>query len=181
MARDIEDFIEKSNKAKGFYIGRYEMGKEENTAVCKADKTPYTDVYRGGIADYPGALELSQDMYGYKTQKFASDLISSYAWDTTILFLEKCGDNNNYAFQTRTDNKLHPTGYIVNKDEQCKIFDMAANVYEFTTESSSHTSYPCVYRGSVYYNSDLYSSARNIYYTNRKSSTMGFRPILYIL
>ena len=64
-----------------------------------------------------------------------SDLINSYSWDTAIVFIQKCLGDDKYAIKMGTsfNNHLSNTGTI--GDKKCNIFDMAANVAEWTTES----------------------------------------------
>ena len=77
-------------------------------------------------------------MYGSEA-KVTSDLINSYAWDTAIVFIQKCGTESNSstysktvgqsststsASQTTGTNKLKATSKV---DKQCNIFDMAGN------------------------------------------------------
>ena len=37
----------------------------------------------------------------YTGKKYESDLINSYAWDTAILFIQKCGTKTNHATYSR--------------------------------------------------------------------------------
>ena len=161
---------------KGFYIGRYEAGDKENTVAktlrssndvtkavtIKANQAPYNYVTR------TQAVSLAE---GFKTQqgyKAKTKLVSSYAWDTTIAFLQevnsdygsssKEGNYNNTTFSyiditgaTKTKAKsssvLVPTGQTT---PVCNIYDMGGNVWEWTTESSSSTFSPYAFRGGCY-------------------------------
>ena len=187
VARDIDEFIDETIKAKGFYIGRYEMGKEDEKAVCKPKTDVWTSIVRGNVTisgdkiTTTGAVKEARNMYGYQEKKFTSDLMNSFAWDSAIAFIEKCGTNSNYAFYLGTRTSKTATGSETNKDEQCKIFDMAGNVYEWTTESSNRTDYPCVKRGGSYKEDTSYTSYRYYNSTTHMSDFLGFRPILYIL
>ena len=98
---------------KGFYIGRYEAGDKEstgttkatfrtsssdtsNSVTIKADQVPYNYVTR------TQAISLAE---GFKTQqgyKAKTKLVSSYAWDTTIAFIEKTV--NNYGSSSSQGN-----------------------------------------------------------------------------
>ena len=83
----------------------------------------------------PQAALVSQNMY--KNDSYVeSDLINSYAWDTAIVYIQAMG-NSNYANQTDGNGTLKNTGST--EDEKCKIFDMAGNLYELTTEYSTNT------------------------------------------
>ena len=78
-------------------------------------------------------------MYGSEA-KVTSDLINSYAWDTAIVFIQKCGTENNSSTysktaglsSTSTRDAPQTTGTTILKatnkvDKQCNIFDMAGN------------------------------------------------------
>lgn len=67
----------------------------------------------------------------------------------------------------------------MNKDNLLNINDMASNVAEWTTESSSNTIKPSVLRGGSYYDNKLTSTSRNSRINTSKSYAIGFRPILY--
>lgn len=94
------------------------------------------------------ATQLSQNMYN--SNKFISDLTNSYAWDTTTLFLQTCGEAG-YSRKLSTNSTLANKGtnasnYVGTRDEQCNIFDMASNIFEWTTETSNTSTHPCIYR-----------------------------------
>ena len=139
------------------------------------------------------ASELSRDMYGSEA-KVTSDLINSYAWDTAIVFIQKCGTESNsstYSYtvgqsststsapQTTGTNILKATSKV---DKQCNIFDMAGNCYEWTTETESEFYNPCVVRGGVYRGSSSVdcTSLRANNLTSDARSISSFRPLLYL-
>ena len=76
-------------------------------------------------------------MYNTTNDKVTSDLINSYAWDTAIVFIEKCGTNGNYANKKDGNGTLKTTGN--NSDEQCKINDMEGNILELTNKYTLQT------------------------------------------
>ena len=155
IAKDIEKFKTSANSNHGYYIGRYEAGvvdynssvltsntnKETNWTgytgdniklVCKKEQQVWNYVTQNK------ASELSRDMYKSEA-KVTSDLINSYAWDTAIVFIQKCGTESNsstYSYtvgqsststsapQTTGTNILSATSKV---DKQCNIFDMAGN------------------------------------------------------
>ena len=99
------------------------------------------------------ASELSRDMYKSEA-KVTSDLINSYAWDTAIVFIQKCGTESNsstysytYGLSSTSTSAPQTTGTnilkVTNKvDKQCNILDMAGNCWEWTTETYSDSSIP---------------------------------------
>ena len=176
-----EDEKTSVERYKGFYIGRYEAGDKEstgttkatfrtdssdtsNSVTIKADQVPYNYVTR------TQAISLAE---GFKTQqgyKAKTKLVSSYAWDTTIAFLQKVNSDygssskeGNYRDTTfsytditgasktkaRSSYVLVPTGQTT---PVCNIYDMGGNVFEWTTESCSYTNTPYALRGGFYYN-----------------------------
>ena len=180
IAKDIEKFKTSVKNNHGYYIGRYEAGitgydrlDEENRnwigtniqVVCKAGQEVWNYIRQ------PKASEVSRNMYGSEA-KVTSDLINSYAWDTAIVFIQKCGTESNSltysqtagqsststsAPQTTGTNILKATSKV---DKQCNIFDMAGNCNEWTTETYSGSYNPCVGRGGDFYYSYLYTSIR---------------------
>ena len=168
-----EDEKTSVEKYKGFYIGRYEAGDKENTeaktlrssndvtktVTIKAGQVPYNYVTRTQAVSLAEGFATKQ---GYKAK---TKLVSSYAWDTTIAFLQKVNsdygnssEEGNYkdttfpytditgASQTKAESSyvLVPTGQTT---PVCNIYDMGGNVCEWTTESCSRTKYPYALRG----------------------------------
>ena len=200
-AKNLKDFIEKTESNKGFYIARYEASygsgynsSGTDTATKFANAKPLSKVstanstssmnYKEGtlwnFITQPQAALVSQNMY--KNDKYVeSDLINSYAWDTAIVYIQAMG-NSNYANQTDGNGTLKNTGST--EDEKCKIFDMAGNLYELTTEYSTDTlssnAYPCTLRGGYYDNSNFYTSLRIDLIATDSSYSLSFRPLLYV-
>ena len=204
-AKDLQAFIEKTNTNKGFYIARYEAsyGSGYNSSgtdtatkfanakplskVSKANSTSSMNYNTGTLWNFitqPQAALVSQNMY--KNDSYVeSDLINSYAWDTAIVYIQAMG-NSNYANANRDttgNTDLKDTGST--GDQKCKIFDMAGNTVEWTTEYStnarSSSAYPCTSRGGSYNVSAYYTSFRG----NRGGATysdgcISFRPLLYV-
>ena len=172
-AKNLQAFIEKTNTNKGFYIARYEASygsgynsSGTDTATKFANAKPLSKVStanskssmnynKGTLWNYitqPQAALVSQNMY--KNDSYVeSDLINSYAWDTAVLYIQAMG-NSNYANanRERTGNtSLKNTGST--GDQKCKIFDMAENTLEWTTEYSTNVNSrygcPCTNRGAA--------------------------------
>ncbi len=203
-AKNLKEFIEKTETNKGFYIARYEASygsgynssgtdtaakfgnakplSKVSTAKSKSSMN-YTEGTLWNFITQPQAALVSQNMY--KNDKYVeSDLINSYAWDTAIVYIQAMG-NTNYANANRdtTGNKsLMNTG--LTGDEKCKIFDMAGNTQEWTTEYSTYTlssdAYPCTNRGGYYSSSYCYTSIRSYHYATNSYSDFSFRPLLYV-
>lgn len=118
----------------------------------------------------------------YKNKKnYTSDLINSYAWDTTTLYLQNFGTNKKYAKQKSINTSYEKKGTNSKeiKDEQCNIFDMASNVYEWSTETCENQFCPLTSRGGKY--GDEYSESNRTYRRpDQEVGVWGFRTILYI-
>ena len=208
IAKDIEEFKTSVKNNHGYYIGRYEAGVVDyNSSVStsnsnnKIDWTGYTgdniklvckkEQQVWNYVTQNKASELSRDMYGSEA-KVTSDLINSYAWDTAIVFIQECGTENNSSTYSKTvgesstsTGEPQATGTNILKatnkiDKQCNIFDMAGNCWEWTTETHSDSSYPCVSRGGRYYDSYVYTSSRSFNVTSNAYSYNSFRPLLYL-
>ena len=186
-AKDIEKFKTSANSNHGYYIGRYEAGETDNDGfmVCKSGQEVWNNI------THPKASEVSRNMYGSEA-KVTSDLINSYAWDTAIVFIQKCGTESNSSTYSKTDGQSststrepQTTGTNILKatskvDKQCNIFDMAGNCFEWTTETHSDSYAPCVSRGGNYSYSNYYTSYRGYSNTSRAESIFSFRPLLYL-
>ena len=165
VAKDqIEEFLKSSKSLSegghgGFYIGRYECGTEEERTSADDKLTP-------------ALVQANKNVYGYVTREQAktlsetldnsnkfvtSELISSYAWDTTLNFICQNSEEG-YLLATTTDstygnintNIKELTGAYV-ADRYCNIFDLLGNCYEWTTEyCSGGNNTPYVCRGGNY-------------------------------
>ena len=124
------------------------------------------------------AANLSQNMYN--STNFTSDLVNSYAWDTTTLvFIQKCSDDNDYSQQNSLNlGNFKVTGTM--DDIRCNIYDMASNGYEWTTETSNNEKYPCILEGGYCYNDMNLASTRESFDLNDDYDATCFRTILYL-
>ena len=187
IAKDIVAFQESSKRNNGYYIGRYEArteiertNKSNNSQLGQV--TVKSNDYIYNYVSQKNAADLSQEMYLDKS--FTSDLTNSYAWDTSIVFIQTFGQNN-YSRQKSLNKELDGLALkgtnnlqdVTKQDKQCNIWDMASNVREYTTETGAgFSTYPILTRGG-YYTSDFYTSSRN--YVIAGDNTFSFRPILY--
>ena len=179
IAKNITNFKNSVATNGGYYIGRYEA----RTATARSTKdNALTQITEKGAENVYNwvtqlqAAQLSQNMYN--SDKFTSDLMNSYAWDTATVFIQNCGTNSKYSRQTSLNTSLVQTG--TTEDIQCNIYDMASNIREWTTETSDNSSNPCVSRGGSYRRNSYYTSDR---YGDNISGVIdffGFRPLLYL-
>ena len=156
---------EKTSVAKygGYYIGRYEVGKNGDTAVVKYNQTPYASI------TWSTAYGLAKKII--TNSEATSYLCSSYAWDTAVNFIQNNSTAKNYATSIEGFNGnwnpqavKDPSGNVIKPagtsqqlntgltTQFCNIFDMGGNEAEFTTELNPGTSETVVLRGGVYSN-----------------------------
>ena len=171
VAKSIINFKNSVATNGGYYIGRYEA-RQNNGQITEVK----TDAVWNDITQ-PTAADKAQKMYD-NTYPFTSDLMNSYAWDTATLFLQSCGTNSKYSRKTEDSSSFSSTG--TTNDVQCNIYDMASNVMEWTTETSSISGDPCDFRGGYYNNSNYYTSLRGHSSTSNSDSAIGFRSLLYL-
>ena len=180
VAKDqIDAFKTSSTTNKGFYIGRYEQGEGN---VCKAGVEPYVNVTRDTANNKAKAM--------YSGNEFiTSQLISSYAWDTALNFICQTNEEG-YLLATTIDSAYGNIGTGISgstktgeyeADNYSNIHDLLGNCYEWTTESSSNDSRPCVSRGgSCYLGSLGYAAFRTGTDTRASDTYFSFRLQLYV-
>ena len=185
IAKNIRNFKNSVATNGGYYIGRYEARTVTARNAAGNALTQITEKGTENVYNYVTQLQaaqLSQNMYN--SDKFTSDLINSYAWDTAIVFIQNCGTNTKYSIQYSLNKALAQTGTnslsdTSKIDVQCNIYDMASNIWEWTTETSNDSSNPCVYRGGYCISSNVFTSNRSNSYTSGRGN-VGFRPLLYV-
>ncbi len=173
----------------GFYIGRYEVGNENNIAVIKPNQVPYNTI------TWSKAYSLAKGIGGGKNAE--TYLCSSYAWDTAINFIQNNGATN-YAtsvvgfnenwlskeIKDKEGNIIKPAGTSQRLNTglttaQSNIYDMGGNIAEFTTELNPGTSEPVVHRGGYYTNNDR-AGGRWDNPATTALDTYGFRATLFL-
>ena len=150
----------------GYYIGRYEVGRNSDTAVVKYNQTPYASITWSTAYGLAKKIITNSEVNSY--------LCSSYAWDTAVNFIQNNSTAKNYATSIEGFNGnwnpqavKDPSGNVIKPagtsqqlntgltTQFCNIFDMGGNEAEFTTELNPGTSETVVLRGGDYY-SDYY-------------------------
>ena len=175
----------------GYYIGRYEVGRNSDTAVVKYNQTPYASITWSTAYGLAKKIITNSEVNSY--------LCSSYAWDTAVNFIQNNSTAKNYATSIEGFNGnwnpqavKDPSGNVIKPagtsqqlntgltTQFCNIFDMGGNEVEFTTELNPGTSETVVLRGGDYnygivpagYRSDINSGYAGIY--------SGFRATLFL-
>ena len=186
IAKNITNFKNSVAANGGYYIGRYEARTATARSAAGNALTQITEKGTENVYNYVTQLQaaqLSQNMYN--STKFTSDLMNSYAWDTAIVFIQNCGTNTKYSRQNSLNTSLSQTGTnsltdTSKIDVQCNIYDMASNIWEWTTETSYNSSFPCASRGGGYSDSYNYTSNRLSSEASLSNDDIGFRPLLYL-
>lgn len=184
---------EKTSVAKygGYYIGRYEVGKNGDTAVVKYNQTPYASI------TWSTAYGLAKKII--TNSEATSYLCSSYAWDTAVNFIQNNSTAKNYATSIEGFNGnwnpqavKDPSGNVIKPagtsqqlntgltTQFCNIFDMGGNEAEFTTELNPGTSETVVLRGGGYDYGGFPAGRRWDTGSGYASLHYGFRATLFL-
>ena len=174
----------------GYYIGRYEVGRNSDTAVVKYNQTPYASITWSTAYGLAKKIITNSEVNSY--------LCSSYAWDTAVNFIQNNSTAKNYATSIEGFNGnwnpqavKDPSGNVIKPagtsqqlntgltTQFCNIFDMGGNEAEFTTELNPGTSETVVLRGGVYY-SDGPAGDRWDDLSGNANVNVGFRATLFL-
>ena len=172
----------------GYYIGRYEVGKNGDTAVVKYNQTPYAEITWSTAYGLAKKIITNSEVNSY--------LCSSYAWDTAVNFIQNNSTAKNYATSIEGFNGnwnsqevKDPSGNVIKPagtsqqlntgltTQFCNIFDMGGNEAEFTTELNPGTSETVVLRGGAY---SYYDGPAGYRWDYRSGANDGFRATLFL-
>ena len=180
----------------GFYIGRYEAGiPEGDTSISNKTGIPVSkkDATVWSYIDYTNAKASAGSMIS--NEYVQTGLITGKAWDTTCHWIEDSLSSinasasltdsryyGNYSNSLSPANENSGTKRAAGFSENWKtknIYDLAGNVYEWTSEASS--SY-FIFRSGSWLNdgSDSPVSYRGNGFASSTDVKVGFRPRLYI-
>ena len=185
----------------GFYIARYEAGDGDanGTPRSSSSSNSNTVVSKKGAIVYnyisqPDSITRAESMYAGK-----SKLISGAGWDRTLNWLietkaktenevfvnsSSWGNYNDSTGNAKTNSGPSNLNYTTGRNEAWKannIYDLAGNVWDWTTEARSsdkRVSRGGDYndRGSIYPASNRYGD----YGPDYSDINFGFRPALYL-
>ena len=175
----------------GYYIGRYEVGRNSDTAVVKYNQTPYASITWSTAYGLAKKIITNSEVNSY--------LCSSYAWDTAVNFIQNNSTAKNYATSIEGFNGnwnpqavKDPSGNVIKPagtsqqlntgltTQFCNIFDMGGNEAEFTTELNPGTSETVVLRGGDYYYVDGPAGYRWDVGSGGANMVHGFRATLFL-
>lgn len=136
---------------------------------------------------WKSARNAAQNMY-VENDYFETDLVNSYAWDTICNWLRNTGTNiddsveyGNYQNSPSGLNRVVETGSN-NRWQTNNIFDMAGNVWEYTTEEVvGYETYYIGRGGGCKNEGDKYPiSSRATTEGNSPNLSVGFRVVMYL-
>ena len=187
--------INSIKKYGGFYIGRYEVGivgYDEEVKTSNTNKeTEWTGYSNGKVVVQKDrqvwnyitrdkAKKVAEGMYA-NNKAVISRLCSSYAWDTTLKFIE----TNHVGYATNREGgnysgALKNTG--IGSTPRNNIYDMGGNVWNLTTEIFSNLDNPYALRGGNYVTTvgEYPSGSRNSIIQSYAVDNVGFRSTLYV-
>ena len=165
----------------GFYISRYEAGKEgESTLISKKGATVWNNI------SHEDSKRTAKTFINNENVKSA--LCSGIQWDVTMSFIT---ENDKEYDVTISDNNRH-TGVLAASgtnlsDKVCNIYDLEGNCREFVAEKTSYHNDGRIFvdRGGEGIKDDStvdYNSASNRgAYFGRESGWKTFRFVLYVM
>ena len=198
--QEAQDMYDSVYRNEGFYIGRYEAGKDSSgNVVVQKGADVYNNVPWSANGDNMqetngttgGAIELARNFdtaNNYTT--VTSTLCYGVQWDRTLSWIdpEYTGFAKNseemgwYGNNYEEGNADHKTGIDTegNTNSPKNIYDLAGNVFEWTMES--YNTNVRVYRGGGYNTSGSVDPAsnRDDGYPSSSVSSIGFRVTLYL-
>ncbi len=168
--------------AKGFYISKYEAGKEgTSTLVSKKGANVWTNISQ------VDAKATAKTMYASNTH-VKSALLSGIQWDMTMAFISSKprvdGTNKTYDV-TKADTSRHISGGLTiagknEADKVCNIYDLEGNAREFVAEKNTYNiDSPFVLRGGIYYYS--YTASYRDNSNGVAGSHTSFHLALYVI
>ena len=174
----------------GFYISRYEAGKETvnstNKLVSKAGATVWNNIAVEDDGENKGCKTVAKDFIDNDNVKSA--LCSGIQWDMTMKFVNGKQDGSSDADKTydvTKDKESRHTGLPDESgqnvaDRVCNIFDLEGNYLEYVAEKNSYNdNLPFVTRGGNCDNS--YSASYRNYNNGNAFSSFSFRFTLYVM
>ena len=167
-------------KYNGFYIGRYEAGKdtEGTTVISKQNATVYTNKKPTEFKD------IAKTMYTGSSVKSA--MCSGIQWDMVMKFVDGKNDAKENPYNVRVYDVNRHNGTAVTEsgkneyDKVQNIYDLEGNCYEYVAEKNN-TSHPFVRRGGDYARNSTDSASIRDSTDDYAISTRSFRPALYIM
>lgn len=131
---DYKDMIESVRENSGFYIGRYELGK---------DSSNNPQVKAGTVINQLNWYQLYSKCKSFSNDNVESRMIWGCQWDQVCRFIKNSKDINGEQitldnsstygnYSSSTDNKTGTRNYCITNN----IYDLAGNLSEYTQEAA---------------------------------------------
>ena len=183
----------------GFYIARYEAGKEGTKVVSKKNARVWNNIAWSGTngteIGIDGAVYKAREMYG-KAKSVVSTLCYGVEWDTTLEFIMEKGDKDTSYVEYGggngwnkwvNGNSDHLTGVDLGdlaSNKLNNIYDMSGNVREWTMEADIYDEHNIkrLTRGNDYETESGNEPPKSFSEKTptTSSNVIGFRVALYI-
>lgn len=118
--KEYENFLLSALENGGFYISRFEIGKENNKPVSKKGITIWDGVTKNE------AEKIVKSMYN----DINCELINGYAYDTTLAWIMKTNEVESNIIDIKKSES-----YITGKQNYNNIYDFVDNIMELTSET----------------------------------------------
>ena len=161
----------------GFYISRYEAGKEgTNKLVSKAGATVW--------------INISQENCKTEAKKFInndnvkSSLCSGIQWDMTMKFISE--NDKNFDVTVANPNRHIGSSVAISgnnsADKACNIYDLEGNAREYVAEKNTYEKYGEMnYRGYYWFGYSLEPASYRYGIYGSANSGVSFRFTLYVM
>ena len=160
----------------GFYISRYEAGREEDMLVSKKGATIWNMISQTNCKTTAKTF--------IDNQYVKSALCSGIQWDKTMDFIDgKLDGSGNNTFDVTTYNANRHTGEGVlagqnEADKVCNIYDLEGNYLEYTAEKNYYNDLS-VHRGGIY--NDTQPASHRGTFSGTALLAISFRIVLYVM
>ena len=166
-------------KYNGFYISRYEAGKENLKVVSKQNTIVYVNETQESFKS------IGLTMYEENNVYVKSAMCSGIQWDMLMKFVDGKTDSKGNVYNVR---KQDSNRHIGNKaksgqnlaDRVQNIYDIEGNCIEYTAEKNNNSD-PIVFRGGNSSKSSFAISSMRNGSTGKSDINTTFRPVLYIM
>ena len=178
--QEYEAMYESVESNGGFYIARYEAGKEDTNKVVSKKNANVWNLIPWGVSrseiGTAGAVYQSQKMY-QNSNSVVSTLCYGLQWNAALQFVAKKDptylEDDTRGYYPEDSSEVTITGYF----DINNIYDLGGNVGEWSMTTSDYDSFAMpVVRGLYYPN---YSDGAN-FIAEDAGSFIGFRVALYL-
>ena len=183
MPSGVTNEIDQITTFGGFYVARYEAGKDGSTLVSKKNATVWTDI------DYIDSKIIAESMYNLDEVK--SGLATGTQWDTIMKWVENSEKNvtnsttwgNHGNSQPPADVSGYGSKQVAGYSEEWKannIYDLAGNTWDWTNEL--YNTDRGIQRGGDYHTDGISypAASRDTCPINVPNVCVSFRVALYI-